>query len=178
MDSFAITDTSVSIANIRDILLIYVKVGQQEFRDYMTAHNGRILLPIVLPSIAAFISSLLLLWQRPVEIPSWSVWLVNAANAATLLWTIFVQGKAHQALADDGYSEILIRRIITASLCSGRNVQVLYAFDNPQLAMVKGGDSPLDRAENNIGWGIFMVLGGIFTLLEYSGLFEPTRRRS
>jgi hypothetical protein len=94
---------------------LYAKVGQQEFRDYMTAHNERILLPIVLPSIAAFISSLLLLWQRPVEIPSWSVWLVNAANAATLLSTIFVQGKAHQALADDGYSEILIQRIITTN---------------------------------------------------------------
>jgi hypothetical protein len=94
---------------------LYAKVGQQEFRDYMTAHNGRILLPIVLPSLAAFISSLLLLWQRPVEIPSWSVWLVNAANAATLLSTIFVQGKAHQALADDGYSEILIQRIITTN---------------------------------------------------------------
>jgi hypothetical protein len=36
---------------------LYAKVGQQEFQDYMTAHNGRILLPIVLPSIAAFISS-------------------------------------------------------------------------------------------------------------------------
>lgn len=94
---------------------LYAKVGQREFRDYLTAHNGLILLPIVLPSIAAFISSLLLLWQRPVEIPSWSVWLVNSLNAATLLSTIFVQGKAHNALALDGYSEILIRRVITTN---------------------------------------------------------------
>ena len=94
---------------------LYAKVGQREFRDYMTSHNGRILLPIVLPSIAAFISSLLLLWQRPVEIPNWSVWLVNALNAATLLSTFFVQGPAHNALARDDYSEILIRRIITTN---------------------------------------------------------------
>jgi Protein of unknown function (DUF3592) len=64
------------------------------------------------------------------------------------------------------------------SLCNGRKVQVLYAFDNPQLAMVKGGDSPLDKARNNIGWGIFMLLTGIFTFIEYSGLFGLTRRRS
>ena len=51
------------------------------------------------------------------------------------------------------------------SLCNSGKVQVLYAFDNPQLAMVKGGDSPLDRARNNIGWGIFMVFGGIFTFI-------------
>jgi hypothetical protein len=94
---------------------LYAKVGQQEFQDYMIAHNGRILLPIVLPSIAAFISSLLLLWQRPVEIASWSVWLIIALNVATLLSTIFVQGAAHTALAHDGYSEILIQRIITTN---------------------------------------------------------------
>lgn len=94
---------------------LYAKVGQREFRDYMTAHNGRILLPIVLPGIAAFISSLWLLWQRPFEIPNWSLWLVNLLNAATLLSTIFVQGPAHNQLARDGYSEILIRKIITTN---------------------------------------------------------------
>jgi hypothetical protein len=94
---------------------LYVKVGQHEFRDYLTAHNGRILLPIVLPSIAAFISSLLLLWRQPVQIPNWSLWLVNLLNAATLLSTIFVQGPAHNQLARGGYSEILIRKIITTN---------------------------------------------------------------
>ncbi len=94
---------------------LYAKVGQREFRDYMASHNGRILFPIVMPGIVAFISSLLLLWQRPVEIPSWSVWLVIALNAATLLSTVFVQGPAHNALARDGYSETLIRRVITTN---------------------------------------------------------------
>lgn len=94
---------------------LYAKVGQREFRDYLTAHNGRILLPIVLPGIAAFISSLLLAWQQPVAIPSWSVWLVIALNAAILLSTIFVQGKAHNQLARDGYSEVLIQKIIATN---------------------------------------------------------------
>jgi hypothetical protein len=67
------------------------------------------------------------------------------------------------------------------SLCNSRKVQVLYAFDNPQLSMIKGGDSPLDRARSKIGWGIFMLLSGIFTFIiapsEYGGRFGPTRRR-
>lgn len=94
---------------------LYAKVGEREFRDYLTAHNGRILLPIVLPGSAAFVGSALLLWQRPVEIPSWSVWTLVAINAAILLSTVFVQGPAHNCLARDGYSENLIRRIITTN---------------------------------------------------------------
>jgi Protein of unknown function (DUF3592) len=66
------------------------------------------------------------------------------------------------------------------SLCNSGKVQVLYAFDNPQLAMIKGGDSPLDKARNEIGLGIFMLLSGVFTFIiapsEYGGRFGPTRR--
>ncbi len=66
-------------------------------------------------------------------------------------------------------------------LCSGKQVQVLYVFDNPQLSMIKGGDSPLDRARNKIGWGIMTLLGGVFifkeALAEYNERLSPTRRR-
>jgi Protein of unknown function (DUF3592) len=65
-----------------------------------------------------------------------------------------------------------------SSLGNGSKVQVLYAFDNPQLAMVKGCDSPLDVARNHIGWGIAILLTGIFTFIEDSGLLDITRRRS
>lgn len=91
---------------------LYKKVGRSEFKDYLTAHNQRITLPIVLPGIAAFIGSLLFLWQRPLEIPTWSVVLLVALNAAILISTIFIQGPAHNALARDGYSENLVRKII------------------------------------------------------------------
>jgi len=94
---------------------LYAQVGQGEFQAYLVAHNQRILLPIVLPGIIAFASSLLLLWRRPVEAPKWSVWVVIVLNAAILLSTILAQGPAHNALARDGYSEALIQRIITTN---------------------------------------------------------------
>jgi hypothetical protein len=94
---------------------LYAKVGQGEFQDYMTAHNQRILLPIVLPSIIAFASSLLLLWRRPLGTPSWSVLAVIFFNVVILLSTVLVQGKAHSALARNGYSESLIQRIIATN---------------------------------------------------------------
>jgi hypothetical protein len=66
-------------------------------------------------------------------------------------------------------------------LCSGKQVQVLYAFDNPQLSMIKGGDSPLDRTRTKIGWGIIILLGSVFILVEAlpacNERFSPTQRR-
>jgi hypothetical protein len=43
-------------------------------------------------------------------------------------------------------------------LCSGEEVQILYASNNPQLFMVKGGVSPMDRAKNKIIVGTVMML--------------------
>ncbi len=66
------------------------------------------------------------------------------------------------------------------NLCNGKKVQVLYASNNPELAMIKGGSSPLDRARNGIGLGIFLILGGIMTFIiapqEYGGRFGSTQR--
>jgi len=64
--------------------------------------------------------------------------------------------------------------------CRGKKVQVLYDSGNPHLAMIKGGSSPLNRARNNIGSGIFMTLVGILMFIiapsEYGGRFNSTQR--
>lgn len=64
--------------------------------------------------------------------------------------------------------------------CDGKDVQVLYASDNPQLAMVKGGSSPMDEVKNHIGWGLFILLGGtrifMLELRKYGGQFSPDWR--
>ena len=59
--------------------------------------------------------------------------------------------------------------------CDGKGVQVLYASDNPQLAMVKGGFSPIGEIKQEIGWGSFMTLTGIIMLItEYRERFNLT----
>jgi hypothetical protein len=45
------------------------------------------------------------------------------------------------------------------NLCDGRKVQVLYAADNPELSMVEGWTTPLDRVINNIIIGTYVTLG-------------------
>ncbi len=65
--------------------------------------------------------------------------------------------------------------------CDGKDVQVLYASDNPQLAMVKGGSSPMDKVKQAIGLGLFMLLGGIMIsiseLKKYGGWFRSEQHR-
>jgi hypothetical protein len=64
--------------------------------------------------------------------------------------------------------------------CNGKRVQVLYAASNPELAMIKGGSSPLDKVRANIGYGIFFILFGLGTLIvapsDYRGQFGSTQR--
>jgi hypothetical protein len=45
-----------------------------------------------------------------------------------------------------------------SELCDGIKVQILYASDNPQLAMIEGGTSPSDRAMDKIKLGIILLL--------------------
>ena len=94
---------------------LYARVGRGDFREYIAAHNKLLLLPIVLPGLIAFASSLLLIWWLPAEIPDWSVWLPISLNVAIVASTVLVQGPAHNALARDGYSESVVRKIITTN---------------------------------------------------------------
>lgn len=79
------------------------------------------------------------------------------------------QGKVIEFEADD----ICYKEPSRPDSCNGKAVQVLYTPDNPQLLMVEGGSSPLDKAKSRIGWGVFLILSGIvssiFALTEHRG---------
>lgn len=86
------------------------------------------------------------------------------------------QGKVIEFEADD----ICYKEPSRPNSCDGKQVQVSYSPDNPQLVMVKGGSSPLDRAKSNIAWGVFMTLFGMGNLInaltEYRGRSASARR--
>ncbi len=64
--------------------------------------------------------------------------------------------------------------------CRGQEVQLFYASDRPHQVMVRGGSSPIDRAKSKIGWGIFLVVSGIFNFItalsEDCGRFGSSQR--
>lgn len=94
---------------------LYASVGRDAFREYITAHNQRLLLPVILPSLLAFASSIALVFRHPDVVPDWSVWLVVASNAVTALSTALMQGPAHSALARHGYSAPIIRKVLATN---------------------------------------------------------------
>jgi hypothetical protein len=49
--------------------------------------------------------------------------------------------------------------------CDGKEIQVFYDPDDPQLSMIKGGSSPLDRVMTGFGLGLFLTLAGIYMLV-------------
>src|SRR6516164_2454082 len=58
---------------------LYHEVGVAEFSRYIRANNQRAVVPAILPALATFVASLLLLWRRPEVMPS-----IMAASAVLL----------------------------------------------------------------------------------------------
>ncbi|MBD1848042.1 DUF3592 domain-containing protein [Cyanobacteria bacterium FACHB-63] len=50
--------------------------------------------------------------------------------------------------------------------CDGKEIQVFYDPDDPQLAMIKGGSSPLDGVMTTFWYGLFFVVVGIVSIHE------------
>jgi hypothetical protein len=94
---------------------LYASVGPDAFREYVVAHNRRLLLPVILPSLLAFLSSVALALCHATEIPDWSVWLVIAMNAVIAVSTVLVQGPAHAVLARGGYSASIVRKVLATN---------------------------------------------------------------
>ena len=94
---------------------LYANVGRDAFSGYVAAHNERLLFPVILPSVLAFAGSLALALRHPPQVPDWSVWLVVCLNAVIAVSTGRVQGPAHSALAREGYSAPLVRKVLTTN---------------------------------------------------------------
>ncbi len=91
---------------------LYNSIAPEDFKDYMAAHNRRLLLPIVLPSAIAFATAIVLLFLPPAGVSRVPLAMVVCLNIVIALSTAFVQGPAHRALEQQGYSPALVQRVI------------------------------------------------------------------
>ncbi len=55
--------------------------------------------------------------------------------------------------------------------CVGRTIQVFYHPDDPEINMIKGGLTPMDRVNTWIGIGLVFVLGGIGSTWSFHWLY-------
>jgi hypothetical protein len=94
---------------------IYSAVGQEHFAAYVRANNRAATLPTIVPAILLLLSSLVLVVQRP-----GFVWPSEAAaglglNLVALLSTFVWQRPLHSRLAQSGYDEATVRRLIATN---------------------------------------------------------------
>ena len=94
---------------------LFAFVGPEQFRAYHAAHNRSLPFFVILPSLLALVSAVLLVWIRPAGIPLWLVGLVVALDLAVLVSTAAGQAPLHARLDRDGYSTDVIRTLVRSN---------------------------------------------------------------
>ena len=94
---------------------LFALVGRKEFPSYHAAHNRSLPFFVILPSMLALGSAIVLFWIRPASIPLWSVVLVVALDLAVLVSTIAWQAPLHGRLDREGFSAEVIRTLIRSN---------------------------------------------------------------
>jgi hypothetical protein len=94
---------------------IYPAVGQEHFAAYVRANNRAATWPTIIPALLLLLSSLALVVQRP-----GFVWPSEAAaglglNLVALVSTFVWQRPLHSHLAQRGYDEATVRRLIATN---------------------------------------------------------------
>jgi hypothetical protein len=94
---------------------IYPSVGREHFADYMRANNRAAALPTIVPAVLLLLSSLLLMLQRPVFIRPYEAATALCLNLIALLSTFLWQRPIQGRMAESGYDEAKIRRLIATN---------------------------------------------------------------
>jgi hypothetical protein len=94
---------------------IYPAVGQEHFAAYVRANNRAATWPTIVPALLLLLSSVMLVVQRPGFVwPSEAVAGLGL-NLVALLSTFVWQRPLHSRLAESGYDDAAVRRLIATN---------------------------------------------------------------
>jgi hypothetical protein len=94
---------------------IYPAVGKEHFADYMRANNRAAALPTIVPAMLLLLSSLVLVLQRPGFIRPYEAEAALGLNLVTLLSTFVWQRPIQGRMAESGYDEANVHRLISTN---------------------------------------------------------------
>ena len=94
---------------------LFALVGMNEFPSYHAAHNRSLPFFVILPSVLAFGSAVVLFWIRPAGIALWEVSLVVALDLAVLVSTAVWQAPLHARLDREGFSVKIISILVQSN---------------------------------------------------------------
>jgi hypothetical protein len=94
---------------------IYPAVGQEHFAAYVRANNRAATWPTIVPALLLLLSSVMLVVQRPGFVwPSEAIAGLGL-NLVALLSTFVWQRPLHSRLAESGYDDAAVRRLIATN---------------------------------------------------------------
>ncbi len=91
---------------------LFALVGPKEFPAYHRRHNRGLPVFVILPSLAAFASAVVLIFTRPARLPLWSSIVVAAIDLVVVVVTVAREAPLHGKLDREGYSETVIRQLV------------------------------------------------------------------
>lgn len=94
---------------------IYPAVGREHFAAYVRANNRAATLPTIVPAMLLLLSSLLLVVQRPGFVRPSEAAGGLGLNLVALLSTFVWQRPLHSRLAQSGYDEATVGRLIATN---------------------------------------------------------------
>ncbi len=91
---------------------LFALVGQEEFPAYHQRHNRGLPFLVILPSIAAFVSAVALIFTRPARLPLWSSIVIAVLDLFIIIATVAREAPLHAQLDREGYSATLIQQLV------------------------------------------------------------------
>lgn len=94
---------------------MFALVGPREFPAYHRRHNRGLPLLVILPSLAAFVSAVVLIFTRPTRLPLWASIVIAALDLIIIVATVAREAPLHARLDREGYSPTLIRQLVLSN---------------------------------------------------------------
>jgi hypothetical protein len=94
---------------------IYPAVGHEHFAAYVRANNRAATWPTIVPALLLLLASLVLLVQRPGFVRPSEAAAGLGLNLIALLSTFVWQRPLHSRLAESGYDDLAVRRLIATN---------------------------------------------------------------
>lgn len=91
---------------------MFALVGPKEFPEYHRRHNRGLPFLVILPSLAAFVSAVILIFTRPSRLPLWANILIAVLDLVIIVATVAREAPLHTRLEREGYSPTLIRQLV------------------------------------------------------------------
>jgi hypothetical protein len=91
---------------------LFALVGPKEFPAYHQRHNQALPIFVILPSIAAFVSAIALIFTRPARLPLWSPIVIAVLDFVVIIATIAREAPLHAKLDRAGQSSTVIQQLV------------------------------------------------------------------